>query len=71
MIGYCDGTMTPSSSPNFSSLEKVADGCPKAYNAATIYDEGDAVSVFVSSTPDRVVVYTCKAWPNKAFYNAA
>ncbi|KAL7505052.1 hypothetical protein ACHAXN_002580 [Cyclotella atomus] len=61
LIGYWDGTMSPTSSPNFSTLKEVGDGCPKAYNAATIYEEGDAVSLFVSDTPDRAVVYTCKA----------
>ncbi|KAL7511485.1 hypothetical protein ACHAXN_008773, partial [Cyclotella atomus] len=70
LIGYCDGTMAPTSSPNFSMLKDIGDGCPKAYNAATIYEEGDAVSVLVSDTPDRAVVYTCKGWPDGVFCNA-
>ncbi|KAL7502270.1 hypothetical protein ACHAXN_000843, partial [Cyclotella atomus] len=61
LIGYCDGTMSPTSSPNFSNLKEVGDGCPKAYNAATIYEVGDTVSVFVAT--DRTVVYSCNARP--------
>jgi hypothetical protein len=61
LIGYCDGTMSPTSSPNFSNLKEVGDGCPMAYDAATDYEEGDAVSLFVSNNPDRAVVYTCKS----------
>ncbi|KAL7507343.1 hypothetical protein ACHAXN_008493 [Cyclotella atomus] len=58
LIGYCDGTMSPTSSPNFSNLKEVGDGCPMAYDAATDYEEGDALST------------RAKAWPYKAFCDA-
>jgi hypothetical protein len=69
LVGYCDGTIAPTSSPNFSSLTEIGDGCPNAYNVATTYEEGDQVSVFVAGS-DSAVVYECKAWPNSGYCNA-
>jgi hypothetical protein len=70
LIGYCDGTIAPTGSPNFSSLAETGSGCPKEYDVATTYEEGDRVSLVVSDTPDRAVVYECKGWPNGAYCNA-
>ena len=70
LIGYCEGTIAPSSSPNFSSLDEMGDGCPKTYNVRTIYETGDQVSLFISNDPVRAIIYECKTWPNGAYCNA-
>ena len=69
IIGYCDGTIAPTTSPVFASLTEVGDGCPKPYASTTTYESGDQVSVFVSSTT-QAIIYECKAWPNGAYCNA-
>ena len=70
LIGYCEGTIAPTSSPNFSSLNEVGDGCPKPYNVATTYEAGDQVSVFFSNDSSNAIIFECKTWPNGAYCNA-
>jgi hypothetical protein len=70
LIGHCDGTISPTSAPAFTSLADVGGGCPPAYDEATTYEEGDVASLARSDNPDRVVVYECKAWPSGAYCNA-
>jgi hypothetical protein len=58
VVGYCSGTISPTSSPSFESLELIG-GCPDEWEArATVdaYEEGDRVS-------DGKLVFACKAWP--------
>ena len=55
LLGSCEGTMSPSTSPNFISLGD-AGGCPDEYQVGFEYESGDKVSV-------RNIVYACKAWP--------
>lgn len=64
--GYCDGTIGPTASPSFDVLDEFGDGCPAAYSTtdAPDYGYGDLVSIEVSDTPDRKVVYECKPWPD-------
>jgi len=69
-LGGCDGTGSPTMAPVFVSLTEIGDGCPSAWSASkTDYEEGDAVSLTVSSTPERTVVYKCKAWPQTGYCN--
>lgn len=71
LVGYCEGTIAPTSSPVFDRLNLInPGGCPKEYDVATTYEEGDQVSVIVSDSPDRAIVYACKGWPNGAYCNA-
>ena len=70
LIGRCDGTMAPTASPNFSSLVEIGDGCPLAYDEATAYQAGDLVAAFVSDSPERTMVYECRAFPDGAYCNA-
>ena len=62
LIAYGQGTLSPTTSPNFSSLREVGDGCPPVYSVQITYEAGDEVSVFLDS--DQAVVYECKEWPN-------
>jgi hypothetical protein len=55
VLGHCDGTIAPTTSPNFSSLSLVGDGCPKSYDSSTAYEAGDLVSV-------NAIVFECKTW---------
>ena len=55
LLGSCDGTISPSTSPNFISLED-AGGCPDEYQKGMEYKSGDKVS-----THD--IIYACKVWP--------
>eukprot|EP00956_Cyclotella_meneghiniana_P020040 scaffold34931_cov38-Cyclotella_meneghiniana.AAC.4 len=68
VLGFCEGTMAPTTSPNFSSLVEVGDGCPKEYASSMVYQSGDQVSVSVND--DKSVVYECKSWPNCAYCNS-
>ncbi|KAL7483108.1 hypothetical protein ACHAW6_008756 [Cyclotella cf. meneghiniana] len=70
VVGHCDGTITPSTSPAFQQLDEVGDGCPQEYNTATSYDAGDCVSFLLSAQPRRIAVYECKAWPYSPYCNA-
>lgn len=55
VLGFCDGTIAPTTSPNFSILTEVGDGCPNSYDASSAYEAGDLVSLFDS------IVYECKS----------
>lgn len=65
--GYCDGTMNPTSAPNFASLGLYAAGCPQEYMSNLVYNAGDKVALTVSSSPKRTIVYECKQWPSSAY----
>ena len=56
LLGSCDGTISPSTSPNFISLGD-AGGCPDEYQNGIKYESGDKVSM-------HGIVYACKSWPN-------
>mmetsp|Transcript_3382 Transcript_3382/g.6143 ORF Transcript_3382/g.6143 Transcript_3382/m.6143 type:complete len:657 (+) Transcript_3382:92-2062(+) len=63
-VGYCMGSMGPTSAPSFDPANSVG-ACPDEWSSGTNtkYEEGDMVSVTVSSIPLRKVAYKCKAWP--------
>ncbi|EJK66698.1 hypothetical protein THAOC_12356, partial [Thalassiosira oceanica] len=70
MLGSCEGTLAPSSSPVFtSSMALVADGCPPDYDENNLADieAGDRVSLVISATPARRVVYECKSGAFSAY----
>jgi hypothetical protein len=64
LIGFCSGSMGPTSSPTFDAANFVG-ACPEEWSRGsnTAYDEGDMVSVTVSDMPLRQVAFKCKAWP--------
>ena len=69
-LGGCDGTGSPTMAPVFVSLTEIGDGCPSAWSASkTDYEGGDAVSLTVSDTPERTVVYKCKSGPSSGYCN--
>ena len=55
-------------SPSFDPANHVG-GCPDEWvgGTNTAYEEGDMVSVTVSTTPLQKIAYTCKAWPFSGF----
>ena len=55
LLGSCDGTISPSTSPNFALLGD-AGGCPDEHQSGIDYGSGDKVSV-------GNIVYACKGWP--------
>ena len=69
VVGYCSGSIGPTSSPTFDELEDIGSGCPGEWEGGTntAYEEGDMVSVEVSDSPPRSIVYKCKAWPYSGF----
>jgi len=54
VVGFCSGTITPTSSPSFDSLTDMG-GCPDEWVQQT-YEEGDRVSA-------NDLVYVCAAFP--------
>jgi len=69
LAGSCDGSAGPTASPTFDELE-VLDGCPAEYSASTTdYEAGDQVSVIISTTPKRTLMYECRTWPNTGYCN--
>ncbi|KAL3783743.1 hypothetical protein HJC23_004862 [Cyclotella cryptica] len=70
VVGHCDGTIAPSTSPIFQQLNEVGNGCPEEYNTATSYEAGDHVSFLLSEKPRKVAVYECKTWPYTPYCNA-
>jgi len=48
LVGYCSGTVKPTMSPNFETLDVIDGGCPDGWDEAGEYDEGDFVAVVVS-----------------------
>lgn len=72
VVGACDGTITPTASPSFTDLTVDSSGCPVAYDSAeTGYEAGDRVSVTVSETPERKIVFECRTFPNDGYCNQA
>jgi len=58
VVGYCSGSITPTTSPVYVSLPNMG-GCPDTWStksAADAYEEGDCVS-------SGGLVYQCKSWP--------
>ncbi|KAL3790572.1 hypothetical protein HJC23_008778 [Cyclotella cryptica] len=51
LVARCDGTIAPSKAPTFAKLVNVTNGCPRVYSKTTKYEEGDLVSVLVSTDP--------------------
>ena len=51
LLGYCDGSMSPTASPVYVSLDDVG-GCPDVYDDASVYESGDKVTV-------ESLVYEC------------
>jgi hypothetical protein len=64
LSGYCSGSTGPTSSPSFDPVKSVG-ACGPAWSSGSnvAYEEGDMVSVTVSTTPVRKVAYKCKSWP--------
>jgi len=58
-LGSCSGTVSPTTSPNFSLLTDQ-NGCPNTWTVATKYEEGDKVV-------KGGIVYQCVAKPNNLF----
>ena len=54
LLGGCEGTVAPTTSPNFSSLQEIDGGCPEMYDSTTVYRAGDLVSL-------DSLVYECKS----------
>ena len=60
VVGYCDGTIAPTSSPSFDPAN--VSGCPDVWVAGT-YEADDLVSVVVQTSPEVKFVYKCRGWP--------
>lgn len=75
LAGSCDGSIGPTSSPSFDSINLIAGtekGCPLEYNVnKRDYEEGDRVSYTVSTVPERKIVLECRGWPNTGYCNQA
>ena len=55
---FSNGTMAPTTAPNFAELTELEGGCPEEYETDLYYESGDVVSY--SMAPDRNVVYQCR-----------
>mmetsp|Transcript_29431 Transcript_29431/g.66001 ORF Transcript_29431/g.66001 Transcript_29431/m.66001 type:complete len:578 (+) Transcript_29431:313-2046(+) len=70
IVGKCEGSISPTSSPTFDSVSLVSGGCPGVYDKAnTSYEAGDAVSYVASTSPPRTLVYECKPYPYNGYCN--
>lgn len=56
VMGVCEGTMSPTSSPAFDSLVDI-DGCPDGYEVDREYVGGERVTLYIEE--GRGVVYKC------------
>ena len=56
VLGYCEGSIAPTASPNFVSLAD-AGGCPETYSDAAVYEAGDKVTMEVNA--GTMLVYEC------------
>jgi len=65
-LGSCSGSITPTSSPVIDASASLG-ACPDDWEANAPYDTGDRVSVDVSATPERKVVFECGGYPYDAF----
>jgi hypothetical protein len=53
--------MSPTASPNYSSLSFIDGGCPPSYDESALdYGADDVVSI-------KSIVYKCKPWPYGAY----
>lgn len=59
LVGSCDSTISPTTSPNFIKLA-FAGGCPDEYQSGFDYDVGDIVSI-------HNIVYSCRTWPHTQY----
>lgn len=68
IVGHCNGSIGPTASPSVDP-NTVVGSCPEEWSAGdnTKYEEGDMVSVAVSTIPIRKVAYSCRAWPLSGF----
>ncbi|KAL7515088.1 hypothetical protein ACHAXN_013046 [Cyclotella atomus] len=62
--GYCDGTISPTTAPAFSSLVD-AGGCAPDYSDSATYEAGDKVSVGGNGV--QKIIYECKAFPDDGY----
>ncbi|KAL7523373.1 hypothetical protein ACHAXR_000149, partial [Thalassiosira sp. AJA248-18] len=70
LAGQCIGSMGPTSAPSFDSLTVDATGCPQEWSASsTDYEANDKVSLAVSTSPERKILYKCREWPNTGYCN--
>ena len=70
IVGYCSGSIGPTSSPTFDELVVDTNGCPQEWSASnTDYKAGELVSYVLSLNPERTLVYECKKWPYTGFCN--
>jgi hypothetical protein len=65
LVGYCEGTISPTASPVFISLTDH-NGCPNAYDASTAYEASDKVAVEI--TGSHSVVYQCSSDVHQSKY---
>ena len=59
VLGSCDGTIAPTTSPNYQSLAHYG-GCPDEFVSGTAYEADDKVTV-------GSIVYQCRSWPSSAW----
>ena len=59
LLGSCDGTIAPTTSPNYQYLADHG-GCPNEYAPGTMYEGGDKVTM-------GSIVYQCRPWPNSGW----
>ena len=72
LAGSCDGSGSPTASPSFNTLADTGTGCPPEYSSANSeYEAGDQVSLTISTSPDRKIVYQCREWPNDGYCGQA
>jgi hypothetical protein len=68
LIAHCeaDSSMSPTASPNFSSLSLFEGGCPPTYDESSAlgYEADDIVSI-------ESIVFKCKPWPYGAYCKLA
>ena len=70
MVGYCQGSMSPTQSPSFQDL-KVIGACPEEHSLGQGYEDGDMVAFKLSSSPLRTIVMKCKPFPYSGYCNQA
>lgn len=64
VVGHCSGSIAPTSAPVHDTANFIG-SCPEEWESGsnTKYEEGDMVSVTLSSMPLHSVAYKCKPWP--------
>lgn len=71
VVGFCSGTIGPTASPAFDSIRAISGGCPMEFSSSKTgdYEVGDQVSVVVSTSPERKIVYECRPYPFSGYCN--